>query len=227
MLFTVGMEDYSAAIRVPHTTACHSQVCLCSICETHAALQGYEAEPGRPAAPTSCLSWLPCKSNKIHSPCACTPCALKQHLELAGPDRTIRLHAGLPCLPWAARASPCSRRSHRRTHTGTRTEARAWALLCMLSAGATLQGYYEDRRPASNMDPYLVTGMLVSTTLGIPIPGASSSGSKSQSNKSQPPRECSGETTGSTSSSEAASRSSSALIDEIDKHSCPPGPGHP
>ncbi len=26
-------------------------------------------------------------------------------------------------------------------------------------------GYYEDRRPASNMDPYLVTGILVDTTV--------------------------------------------------------------
>lgn len=31
-------------------------------------------------------------------------------------------------------------------------------------------GFYEDRRPASNMDPYLVTMMLVSTTHGIPLP---------------------------------------------------------
>ena len=26
-------------------------------------------------------------------------------------------------------------------------------------------GYFEDRRPASNMDPYIVTGMLVNTTV--------------------------------------------------------------
>lgn len=26
-------------------------------------------------------------------------------------------------------------------------------------------GYYEDRRPASNLDPYVVTGMLVKSTL--------------------------------------------------------------
>jgi glutamine synthetase len=26
-------------------------------------------------------------------------------------------------------------------------------------------GYYEDRRPASNLDPYVVTRLLVSTTL--------------------------------------------------------------
>lgn len=31
-------------------------------------------------------------------------------------------------------------------------------------------GFYEDRRPASNMDPYLVTMMLVCTTHGIPLP---------------------------------------------------------
>ncbi|KAK9814059.1 hypothetical protein WJX72_000155 [[Myrmecia] bisecta] len=32
------------------------------------------------------------------------------------------------------------------------------------------RGYYEDRRPASNMDPYLVSMMLVCTTLGVPLP---------------------------------------------------------
>jgi hypothetical protein len=26
-------------------------------------------------------------------------------------------------------------------------------------------GYFEDRRPASNMDPYVVTGMILKTTL--------------------------------------------------------------
>lgn len=26
-------------------------------------------------------------------------------------------------------------------------------------------GYFEDRRPASNMDPYVVTGMIAETTL--------------------------------------------------------------
>eukprot|EP00232_Nephroselmis_pyriformis_P011598 CAMPEP_0182890502 /NCGR_PEP_ID=MMETSP0034_2-20130328/22699_1 /TAXON_ID=156128 /ORGANISM="Nephroselmis pyriformis, Strain CCMP717" /LENGTH=378 /DNA_ID=CAMNT_0025024057 /DNA_START=56 /DNA_END=1192 /DNA_ORIENTATION=- len=31
-------------------------------------------------------------------------------------------------------------------------------------------GYYEDRRPASNMDPYVVCKMVVSTTLDIPLP---------------------------------------------------------
>lgn len=31
-------------------------------------------------------------------------------------------------------------------------------------------GFYEDRRPASNMDPYLVTMMLVCTTHRIPLP---------------------------------------------------------
>jgi len=32
------------------------------------------------------------------------------------------------------------------------------------------KGYFEDRRPASNIDPYLVTAMMVSTTLDIPMP---------------------------------------------------------
>ena len=31
-------------------------------------------------------------------------------------------------------------------------------------------GWYEDRRPAANMDPYLVTMLLVCTTLGVPLP---------------------------------------------------------
>ena len=30
-------------------------------------------------------------------------------------------------------------------------------------------GYLEDRRPASNMDPYIVTKMIVSTTCEIPL----------------------------------------------------------
>lgn len=33
------------------------------------------------------------------------------------------------------------------------------------TAEAEGKGYYEDRRPASNMDPYLVTGKLVQTTI--------------------------------------------------------------
>ena len=28
------------------------------------------------------------------------------------------------------------------------------------------EGYFEDRRPASNMDPYLVTRLLIQTTCG-------------------------------------------------------------
>lgn len=31
-------------------------------------------------------------------------------------------------------------------------------------------GYYVDRRPASNVDPYTVTMLLVSTTCGVPLP---------------------------------------------------------
>jgi len=35
------------------------------------------------------------------------------------------------------------------------------------------KGYFEDRRPASNMDPYLVTRMMVATCCDIPTPTAS------------------------------------------------------
>ena len=46
------------------------------------------------------------------------------------------------------------------------------AAICIPYSTASQQsGYYEDRRPASNMDPYLVTTMLAATTLGLPIPG--------------------------------------------------------
>ena len=64
-------------------------------------------------------------------------------------------------------------------------------------------GHYEDRRPASNMDPYLVTMMLVCTTLGIPLPLPV----EHQDVQDE-------------SSSDLVSRGSSALIDEID-HSGP------
>lgn len=30
---------------------------------------------------------------------------------------------------------------------------------------SSLTGYLEDRRPASNMDPYIVTGLLAETTI--------------------------------------------------------------
>ena len=33
------------------------------------------------------------------------------------------------------------------------------------STEAEKKGYYEDRRPASNMDPYVVTSLLAQTTL--------------------------------------------------------------
>jgi Glutamine synthetase, catalytic domain len=33
-------------------------------------------------------------------------------------------------------------------------------------------GYYEDRRPTSDMDPYLATSVLVCVTLGLPFPFA-------------------------------------------------------
>lgn len=38
------------------------------------------------------------------------------------------------------------------------------------------RGWYEDRRPAANMDPYLVTMLLVCTTLGVPLPVAGEAG---------------------------------------------------
>ena len=74
-------------------------------------------------------------------------------------------------------------------------------------------GYYEDRRPASNMDPWLVTMMLACTTLGIPLPLGMEGG----------PREASGETSSDNSQSLAGS---SALIDEID-HNAMMGPATP
>ena len=61
-------------------------------------------------------------------------------------------------------------------------------------------GYYEDRRPASNMDPYLVTSCLVSSTLNVPLPGAL----RQQQNFSA-------EST----ASDNVSRSSSAILDEL------------
>ncbi|KAK9793179.1 hypothetical protein WJX73_007861 [Symbiochloris irregularis] len=72
-------------------------------------------------------------------------------------------------------------------------------------------GYYEDRRPASNMDPYLVTMMLVCTTLNIPLPLPNQ-------------REEGGDES---SSSDLATRGSSALIDEIDRNAPPFGPSTP
>ena len=72
-------------------------------------------------------------------------------------------------------------------------------------------GHYEDRRPASNMDPYLVTMMLVCTTLGIPLPLAVQHSSEVQDE----------------SSSEVVSRGSSALIDEIDHSVSKLGPSTP
>lgn len=45
-------------------------------------------------------------------------------------------------------------------------------------------GHYIDQRPASNMDPYLVTSLLVSTTLGIPLRAAA--GAQENRNDSGP-----------------------------------------
>lgn len=38
------------------------------------------------------------------------------------------------------------------------------------SAETQQKGYFEDRRPASNMDPYVVTGMVFHTVRGQPFP---------------------------------------------------------
>lgn len=73
-------------------------------------------------------------------------------------------------------------------------------------------GHYEDRRPASNMDPWLVTMMIACTTLGIPLPLGLDS-----------PREASAE---SSSDATTSCAGSSALIDEID-HNAVMGPSTP
>lgn len=49
-------------------------------------------------------------------------------------------------------------------------EDRAASICVPQSTALAGCGHYEDRRPASNMDPYLVTMMLACTTLGIPLP---------------------------------------------------------
>ncbi len=69
------------------------------------------------------------------------------------------------------------------------------------------RGWYEDRRPAANMDPYLVTMLLVCTTLGVPLPvgGKSPGGPENSSALS------------SGCGSGPASRSSSAILDELDE----------
>ncbi len=59
-------------------------------------------------------------------------------------------------------------------------------------------GYYEDRRPASNMDPYLVTSCLVSSTLNVPLPGGLRHNFSAEST-----------------ASDSVSRSSSAILDEL------------
>ena len=181
MLFTVGMEDYGAAIRVPQATAQRNQVSVLS----SLMLVPAQTCPHLPSGPA------------LQAVKSCQDCR-------AAPASGFSVCACM--LPTAQPA--CSAGSV--PHPG-------------LAKPAAVQGYYEDRRPASNMDPYLVTGMLVSTTLGIPIPGAPSGGSKGQT-----PQECSGETSGTTScSSGVASRSSSALIDDIDKRGSFSGPGTP
>ena len=54
MLFTVGMDDYGAAIRVPQSTACHSQVSLqhaCCMCHLLVICHLLHSLP-RPAQPS-------------------------------------------------------------------------------------------------------------------------------------------------------------------------------
>jgi glutamine synthetase len=60
-----------------------------------------------------------------------------------------------------------------------RRSPHAWLRACVLQGvanrGASIRvgrdtekegkGYFEDRRPASNMDPYVVTGMIAETTI--------------------------------------------------------------
>lgn len=72
-------------------------------------------------------------------------------------------------------------------------------------------GHYQDRRPASNMDPYLVTMMLVCTTLSIPLPLPSQQDEGGDES----------------SLSEMGTRGTSALIDEIDRNAPPLGPSTP
>ncbi|KAK9832481.1 hypothetical protein WJX81_000192 [Elliptochloris bilobata] len=71
-------------------------------------------------------------------------------------------------------------------------------------------GWYEDRRPAANMDPYLVTMLLVCTTLGVPLPVARGSPSGSPTGDASHARS-------SGCGSGPASRSSSAILDELDE----------
>ena len=74
-------------------------------------------------------------------------------------------------------------------------------------------GWYEDRRPAANMDPYLVTMLLVCTTLGVPLPvgGRSLGGCASGTAGDASHGRSSGAGSG------PASRSSSAILDELDE----------
>ena len=77
------------------------------------------------------------------------------------------------------------------------------------------RGWYEDRRPAANMDPYLVTMLLVCTTLGVPLPVAGAPGHAGCGGRNP-----SANTTGAPSSGCASglcSASSSAILDELDE----------
>ena len=72
-------------------------------------------------------------------------------------------------------------------------------------------GWYEDRRPAANMDPYLVTMLLVCTTLGVPLPVGGGSGGAGGAPGDASHARSSGCGSG------PASRSSSAILDELDE----------
>lgn len=99
-------------------------------------------------------------------------------------------------------------------------------------------GYYVDRRPGANMDPYLVTMLLVSSALGVPLPvlaapgGGNAGGARDASqiinNKKQPPRgflvpqqrgsRCCSPSASATSGSPPGSRcTQELLLDELDR----------
>jgi hypothetical protein len=81
-------------------------------------------------------------------------------------------------------------------------------------------GYYTDRRPASNMDPYLVTMLLVSSTLGVPLPAGHSpvllSYSKRSSKPSYSALQCASFTSGYSCPSSCAN-TEDVLIDELER----------
>ena len=85
----------------------------------------------------------------------------------------------LPCCAcsssWPRLALPCAQGNERRLtgkHETSSINDFSWGVA---NRGASVRvgrmvpveksGYYEDRRPASNLDPYVVTKLLVETTL--------------------------------------------------------------